>query len=525
MSQSSAQAIRRYDIIGFGDEVPGILTLVAAVREYHRRTKRYPKTLLMLKGNAQLGVGGHLVRGGLAYLDRIYLPLDIRRSLNLDTFGDPAALYKELLQKAGVDKIALDPRKADAALRDMLKSCYINILSHCEIDSASLKGQTLASIRLTNGEIYQASQFVDATVNAELAQAAGVRKHKGFGMMGLPDSELSVTLTFETEGLSVQQLKAIEMNYLKRLSDPADREAQRWLKIAIGKNPAHAKQWLNECRDRHNQFRPMVVGADYIDVRTKALSIAYHGTRGTALILEESGAILDNGNIAILSGNRLSWNALLFYVTADQAEALARNKAQPTPAMLNEFAHVAQWFKSLGATSVKPASELYIRHAGNVMDAVHPLSGAQMLAGGVHYSEAFGTFGYHFDVRGGIKGLEKRATAKGVKCLEHIHPPLFNIGMQHALIKTVRNLAVVSPASGFDGYACSAGRIVEFNAAVGQGVGIAIALALTSDRNLADISNKDVREVLEATKTLSRVYGQVHSTEAKELDQFERLIC
>ncbi len=525
MPQSSSPAIRRYDIIGFGDEVPGILALVAAVRDYHRRTKRYPKTLLMLKGNAHLGIGGHLVRGGLAYLDRSCIPLDVRRSLQLETFGDPAILYKEFLQKAGVDKVGLDPQKADAALRTMLKSSGIDVLSHCEIASVSLNGSTLTSIHLTNGDIYQANQFVDSTVNAELAQAAGIRKQKGFGMMGLPDSELSVTLIFETVGLSVQALKALELNYLERLSDASDAEAQRWLAIAAGKYPARAHDWLHQFRDRQTNFRTMVVGSDYIDVRTKALSIAYHGARGTSLALDESGAILDNGNIAILPGGRLSWNALLFDVNADQAETLARNKAKPTLAMLNEFARVAQWFKALGATSVEPASELYIRHAGNVIDAVQPLSGAQMLAGGVHYRDAFGTFGYHFDIRGGIRGLEGRATSKGVKCIDHMQPPLFNIGMQHALMQTVRNLAVISPASGFKGYACSAGRIVEFNSAVGQGIGIAIAIALTHNRNLADISNKEVRAVLEETKVLPRVYGKAQSTEAKQLDQFERCIA
>ena len=67
----------------------------------------------------------------------------------------------------------------------------------------------------------------------------------------------------------------------------------------------------------------MYVGKDYIDIRCKALSIAYHSFRGTPLNLEKSGAILDNGNVAILSGGRLSWNAFLYDVNADEAEALS----------------------------------------------------------------------------------------------------------------------------------------------------------------------------------------------------------
>ena len=52
------------------------------------------------------------------------------------------------------------------------------------------------------------SKFIDCTVNAELAQFAGVKKLKGFETFGLPDSELSVTLTFQTKGLTVDNIKA-----------------------------------------------------------------------------------------------------------------------------------------------------------------------------------------------------------------------------------------------------------------------------------------------------------------------------
>ncbi|MDX2243628.1 MAG: FAD-dependent oxidoreductase [Leptolyngbyaceae cyanobacterium bins.302] len=517
--------VRSYDIIGFGDEVPGILALISAAREFYRLHDRYPRTLLMFKGNSQQGVGGHLVRGGLSYLDRSSIPQDIRKSLGLPTFGDPAAIYEEFLETAGVLEIGLDPRQADKALREMLRKAQVSLLSNIEIDAVLSDRTTITGIRLTNGDTYLAKQFIDATVNAELAQCAGVPKLKGFGVMGLPDSELSVTLTFETEGLSLDTLKRHEWQYLQRFTDLQDSEAQHWIDIAAAGNPALADQLRRDLRDRNGNLKPMYVGRDYIDVRCKALSIAYHAFRGTALSLQESGAILDNGNVARFSDGRLSWNALLFDVNADQAEALARGKAKPTPAMLREMAQVETWFRSLGATRVRPALELYIRHAGNVMEVNDPLSGSEMLAGGVPANEAFGTFGYHFDVRGGIAGLGDRASARGIGNVVPLKAPLFNVGMQHALVKSMRNLAIISPASGFDGYACSAGRIVEFNCAVGQGVGIAAAIALSQGRNLADISNLEVRRVLHQTGKLSRIYGRSNPIEAAQLDDFENRIA
>ncbi|MBW4636391.1 MAG: FAD-dependent oxidoreductase [Iphinoe sp. HA4291-MV1] len=517
---------RTYDIICFGDEVPGILTLVCAAREYYRQTNQYPRTLLLFKGNSTLGIGGHLVRGGLSYLDRSAVPLTIRQSRNLDTFGDPPAIYKEFLQRAGVALIALDPVKADGALRDMLREVRADILGDIEIKSVIKEGQKITGIELTNNETYLGKQFIDSTVNAELAQAAGVKKLKGFETFGLPNSELAVTLVFVTHGLSIERLKNVEYQYLKRFTKIADTEAQKWLNVAAGGDPARADQLRKDLVDSKGNLKTMFVGKDYIDVRSKALSIAYHSFRGTSLSLESSGTILDNGNVAILSQGRLSWNALLYKVNADQAETLARAKAKPTSEMLREMLFVRKWFESIGASQVKPAEELYIRHAGNITGAVDPLSGSEMLAGCVPQSQALGTFGYHFDIRGGINGLDARAAGKGFNNLEFLNPPLFNIGIQHALIKNVPNLAVISPGSGFVGYASSAGRIVEFNCGVGQGVGIAAGVAILPEgvaqgRNLADISNTQVRTILAQTGRLSQVYGTGNVALAGQLGDFE----
>ena len=516
---------RSYDFIVFGDEVPGVLALVAAAREHRRQTGQYPRSLLLFKGSSLEGIGGHLVRGKLAYLDRSSVPPDLRRLLGLDTFGEPSAIYQEFLQRSGVVRIALDPRKADATLRQMLIEINAAILSRIDIESVLKNGNLITGIRLTNGDTYWGKQFVDATVNAELAQYAGAQKLSGFAGMGLADSELPVTLVFETEGISVQKLQQIEYEYLQRYTNRADVSAQKTLNIVAGDNPPFVQQLYKGMSDAQGKLRPMFAGVDYIDVRSKALSVAYHDFRGTSLSLEESGTILDNGNIAILSGGRLSWNALLCKVSASQAEAIARADAKPTPNILQEFKFVEQWFKTLGATAVSPGSELYIRHAGNLTGFVEPLSGAQMLSGGVPDAEALGTFGYAFDVRGGIAGIEKLANDKGINSDLSFKPPLFNIGIRHALMKTIPNLAVVSPASGFDGYACAAGRIVEFNVAVGQGVGIACSLALRSDRHLADITNGEVRKVLEKTGQLPKIYGKVDVAASEKLNDFESRIA
>ena len=96
--------VRAYDVIVFGDEVYGVLAAISAAREYRRRTQKYPKVLLISKANLQEGIGGHLVRGGLSYLDRSRVEYDIRKANNLDDFGDPAKIYQEFLQRFGSTK-------------------------------------------------------------------------------------------------------------------------------------------------------------------------------------------------------------------------------------------------------------------------------------------------------------------------------------------------------------------------------------------------------------------------------------
>jgi FAD dependent oxidoreductase len=509
---------RYYDVIVYGDEVPGVFAAISAAREYRRRTKQYPRVLLLSKGNLQKGIGGHLVRGGLAYLDRSQVDKSIRDALGLDTFGDPAAIYKEFLQKTGVLVVGLDPRKADAVLRQMLADAGVDLLSNTEISSVVKGGQNIINLMTSQGR-FSGKQFIDATVNAELAQVAGVKKLKGFQTFGLPESELAVTLVFETQGISVSQLKEIELTYLKRFTNLGDTEAQKFLLNATNNDEQLAKQLRQDMVDASGNLKRLVAGRDYLDVRSFALSVAYHSFRGTKLSFLESGVILDKGNIAVLPNGRLSWNALLFKVTGSEAEALARNGAKPTPKMLAEIGYLQKWFNSIGAT-VTTASELYIRRAGNVTGVVQPLTATEMLMGGVPASEALGTFAYHFDVRGGIQGLGEFANSKGVTNTS-FPKPVFNIGIQHALIKDVPNLAVVSPGSGFVGLASSAGRIVEFNAGVGQGLGIAAIISLLGNRNIADVSNREVRQVLIQTKRLPRVFGRANLVEASRMASLE----
>ncbi|MEM1427184.1 MAG: S-layer homology domain-containing protein, partial [Cyanobacteria bacterium P01_H01_bin.130] len=138
-------------------------------------------------------------------------------------------------------------------------------------------------------------------------------------------------------------------------------------------------------------------------------------------------------------------------------------------------------------------------------------------------AEGLGTFSYKFDVRGGIPGLGAKAIAKNYSSLKFLSTvvPSFNYGISHSLPRSVPNLSLISPASGFSGVGASAGRIVEFNCGVGQGVGIAAAIAITQNRQLFSIQNREIQQVLAATGQLPILYG-VGYQESQTFNAFER---
>lgn len=96
--------------------------------------------------------------------------------------------------------------------------------------------------------------------------------------------------------------------------------------------------------------------------------------------------------------------------------------------------------------------------------------------------------------------------------------------LNRGVLKNTSNLAVLGPASGFDGKASTAGRIVEYNVAVGQAVGIAACLALLTNREMNSLSNIEIRNVLVATGRLPKVYGIYDPVETPNVALFEKLM-
>ena len=497
---------QEYDVIIFGDEIPGVMTAIKVKRELEKRNGQ-AKVALITEGDTKQGIGGHLVRGGLAYLDRNQVPRDMRDELG--TFGASSQLYQEFLDLTDTETIALDRFKATKAFENIFLRERIDIIDNVNLQSVTTAGKLVCSFTTANNDSFIARQFLDTTQGGKLAEMSGVEMSLGFAQVGLPDSSLSIGWVFEIYDQDIEQLKQIEASLIERFLNKSDRQAQDWLTIASGDNLDKLADFERSLTNSHGQPAIMYQATpDSADVRALAFSGAYHGTTNTLFDLRKSNFILDRANIAVLD-NRLSLNALLFDVNATQARELSNNGAKPTPEMMEISQEITAFYRSLGIQRLEFMDELYIRTAGQIAESLDDLTATKMSDGGVSKEEALGTFSYHLDARGGIAGLREKVTAAGIHEIKSVLMPTFNYGFRHTLPVEYENLAVLSPASGFGGLGTTAGRIVEFNVSVGEGLAIATAIANAEKRTLHSITNQEVKQALGYTP---KIYGKASSS-------------
>ncbi|MEL6816073.1 MAG: FAD-dependent oxidoreductase, partial [Cyanobacteria bacterium J06598_3] len=494
-----------YDVIIFGDEVPGVMTALKVKQEL-RRQRQSARVALITEGNGANGLGGHLVRGGLAYLDRNQVPTNLRAQYGI--FGQPSRLYRDFLRLGNVNTIALDSTIAAQGFERMLERLNIDVIDNANLDTVRTAGSLICALT-ASGQTYSAQRFIDASQSGELATASGVEMMQGLEALGLPNSALSIGLMMDLHDVTIDQFKAMEAELITRYFDPRDTSAQGWLNIASGGNADKRKELLQTLVDYNRQPRVMYQGTpDSADVRSLAFSILVHGWMGQEYDLKSSGFLFDRANIAIFP-DRLSFNALLFYADANTAQQLSVSGSRPTPEMLAVANEIKALFERIGVPRVEIMDELYIRNAGQIANPIDELSATLMAAGGVSPNEALGTFGYHLDDRGGIDGLDEQVNNTALRLFNFEQMPVFNYGFRHTLPQEKENLAVLGPASGFGGLGTTAGRIVEFNVSVGEGLAIAVAQSIATDQSLHTITNREIRQAMGYSPS---IYG--HRTES-----------
>ncbi|MEO0705345.1 MAG: FAD-dependent oxidoreductase [Cyanobacteria bacterium J06649_5] len=483
---------QHYDVIVFGDEVPGVMTALRVQQALQVR-RHSSKVAVITEGDLANGIGGHLVRGGLAYLDRNQVPTQLRSRYGI--FGQPSDLYEAFLRLGQVDTIALDRFKTARNFERVLGRADIDVIGNVELGPVQTAGAWVCALS-ANDKTYTAEQFIDSSQSGELAAASGVEMMQGLEALGLPDSALSIGLMMDLYDVTVEQFKGMEADLIRRYFDPQDESAQQWLTVASGNDAAKRDELLRSLLDYHRQPKLLYQGTrDSADVRSLAFSILVHGWMGKEYDIKSSGFLFDRANIAVLD-DRLSFNALLFYADAATVQQLSESGAKPTAEMLAVANEIKSLFENIGVPRVEVMDELYIRNAGQIAHPIDELSATLMAAGGVPAGEAIGTFGYHLDDRGGIDGLDEQVGDSVLRLFDFENMPVFNYGFRHTLPQERENLAVIGPASGFGGLGTTAGRIVEFNVSVGEGLAVALAKSMAENRLLHSVTNQEVRRAL-----------------------------
>ncbi|MBE9124100.1 FAD-dependent oxidoreductase [Tychonema sp. LEGE 07199] len=461
---------RNFDIVVYGDEVPGICAAIWAKKTLGEKGK-----VAVVRSNyATDPLGGVLTRGGLGYVDLDKIP---------DWYRQPyAQCFREFLDKANVPESCLEPKQADKALKEMLAEAGVKVISNSTLTPHVVNNKIeYAEVKNTKVKI-KANSFIDVTQDAELARKAGLSYYTGYESQNIKskNESLAISVVPTITGLTIADLRKIEDNIL--YNTPLVEKIKT--SISKYKDPASTQFWMKNFESTIYQAY-----ADGYNIRSVAIGAAYHVDRNLPFT-QEKGFFFDKANICVYKNNSMSWNGFLFKYKVDELMKMEANGRKPTPEMVKEMSHLQEWLQKKSGKDVRLfiPDEIYIRQTLNVRDVVAPLTGKEIIKGGTEPSKSIGSFSYDFDLRGGVKNLDSRIPSL----------PVYNFGIESALASKVNNLAIVGRSSGYFGMAVSVGRIATVNIYQGQGVGVAAGLASKLGVPLNTITSAKTRETLEA---------------------------
>ena len=466
-SQTSPE--QKFDVVVYGDEVPGICAAIWAKKTLGEKGK-----VAVVRSNyATALLGGVLTRGGLGYVDLDKIP---------DWYRQPyAQCFKDFLDKANVPESCLEPKTADKALKEMLSEAGVQVISNSTLTPHVVNQKIeYAEVKESNIKI-QANSFIDVTQDAELAIKAGLSYYTGYESQNIKSKNetLAVSVVPTITGLTIADLRKIEDDILY------DTPLVENIKASITKykDDASTEFWMrNFLTPIYQAYR------DGYNIRSVAIGAAYHVDRNLPFT-QDKGFFFDKANVCVYKDNSLSWNGFLFKYQVDELMKMEANGRKPNAEMVKEMSHLQEWLQKKSGKDVRVfiPEEIYIRQTLNIRDVVAPLSGKEIIQGGTIPEKSIGSFSYDFDLRGGVKDLGSRI------------PPLptYNFGIESALASKVSNLAIVGRSSGYVGMAVSVGRIATVNIYQGQGVGVAAGLASKLGVPLNTITSSKTKQTLE----------------------------
>jgi hypothetical protein len=465
--------VKTCGLLVVGDEVESILTAVSAARSG-------VKVILARRSAGRFG--GLSVRGGLSYMDI--------------TPEFVTGIFQEFLKRTGLIRVALNPDRAHAVLSEMMTEAGIEIFSGVDVRVETDEAGFPCIARLaTDGEtiIIKPQVVIDATPDADVARSLGIPYIMGLGgILGEDQNFLGVSPVFRIEGVSADGLRAFE-EQLRQQPELPD-----ILEKAL---PYHPAALRSEYITRPT-FAPEDM--DYLDILNPVIGIDYHIWRhDNPESYANAGIFIDGGNISRLADGSLGFNGLVAKAAAldlDFDDLIAMSQGGPIPGeLLAEMREFERYLRERGGfpeARVIPPAEMYVRQTLTLL-AKDNMTARKAIEGGVPAHKSVGTFSYWLDLRGAM--LWKHFPG------EDLPKPVFNVGLDVALPlhPRLQNFGFVSRSAGYSPIGQGTGRIVQHNALLGEGLGIAAALAVLSNTTLEDIAEHalpQIQEILRARR-------------------------
>ncbi len=465
----------RFDVLVAGDEVESLLTAVSAARAG-------ASVAVIRRSTGRLG--GLSVRGGLSYMDI--------------TPEFATGLFGEFLKRVGVVRVALNPPRADAVLHEMLREAGITLFSGVEaVVETDEEGYPAVVNCHTADEEFQLEPTVviDATPDADLTRPLGVPYMMGLGeILGPEENFLGISPVFRISGVDYRALQAFEEALRQKP------EAKTLLETALKYHtPERRQEYLT---------RPTYApdDMDYLDILNPLIGIDFYRWRhGRVDDYADAAIFIDGANISRLEDGSLGFNGLVARpqkLDLHFDDLLALSQGGPIPGgLMEEMAAFERYLREAGGferASVIPPQEMYVRQTLNLLSR-KPMTAIDTIRGGVEPGLAVATFSYWLDLRG--TQLWRKFPG------EELPKPVFNIGLEVALpgFPHLENLGFVSRSAGYSPLGQGTGRIVQHDALLGEGLGIAAALASQTDTPLSEYAQKRIGEV---QAVLKHRYGE-----------------
>lgn len=405
-----------YDVIVVGGEPEGVAAALSAARNGL-------KTLL-LEDDAALG--GLMTLGELNFLDMNHGPKH-----ELLTRG----IFEEFYNDLGN---AFDLEEAKQYfLNKVRKEKNITLLLNTKVVAPIMEGNIIKGVVTeTSGaketKEYLGLRVIDATVDADVAAAAGVPYTIGGEDYGEEGLLMGVTLVFEVSGVDWQRV----INYLKREDNDPYSGADQVAAWGYG-------QEAMEYQPRDPQMR----------------------FRGPNLARQK------NGNVLV--------NALLIFGVdgldpASKAEGIARGKKE-APYIVEFMREKFPGFEQ--AEFVRTAEQLYVRETRHIQ-GVYRLTITDVLENRDHWDKiGFGS--YPVDVQPTSPSNYGNVIGK---------PDLYVIPFRCLVPLVVDNLLVVGRSASYDSLPHGSARVIPVGMVTGEAAGVACAYSVREELSFRDMA-------------------------------------